>query len=45
MVRQVGGSSELVALIADHHTAVQETRRLGLDARRLSMLQRADMSV
>jgi putative nucleotidyltransferase with HDIG domain len=45
MVRQVGGSSELVALIADHHTAVQETRWLGLDARRLSMLQRADMSV
>jgi hypothetical protein len=45
MVGEVGGSSELAALIADHHTPVEETARQGLDARRLSLLQRVDRSV
>jgi putative nucleotidyltransferase with HDIG domain len=45
MVRKAGGSSELAALIADHHKAVEETARQGVDARRLCQLQRADTSV
>jgi len=42
MIRQLGSSSSLVKLVADHHTPVAETARQGLDRVRLAELQRAD---
>jgi len=42
MIRAIGGDSAIAELIADHHTPVSETKRRGLDAERLTLLQRAD---
>jgi len=42
LVLGVGSGADLAGLIADHHTPVQQTKRQGVDAERLALLQRAD---
>lgn len=45
MIREAGGDPAVAALVAEHHTPVEETARQGLDAERLVLLQRADAVV